>query len=475
MPHVKVVSVQNDPRYALELFKHLVEIEFPSRNEQFKRTGCTKIGDYVRKGGKMPRLVVIVDEFQELFGDHDGEDVGEELTAGLKAIVKQGRSVGVHLVIATQTMASAHATMKGAASDILQQIGLRLALWGTGEEGILADNNKSAASIVPRKQCILNAKAGLKGGDLVLDFPFASPDSPDGPAYRKRIEESTRARRFACDGKMFNGSVFPKPPSAQELKSSLDRAREESFFALGLGVLPDFAATPMSVPFDNLAGEHLLVAGEDAGKLAGDLSPADAWAGIRSSVVRSLSVTPSCAVLFYNAGSSSLPESLPSAFLRATLKTSEAELLEVFRRLLQRPEERKVVVVENYHKAGLLHPVNKQPAAFSFGGGAAPQPQAESPRSIFLSAFGDAGTVPFSVVLFSKNVKNTCEKVLGRFGSEANILEACSKRIAFNVVGDVLKTMIPDSTFQQQRGPRRIWYEDRKTGLVQTFVPYAAT
>lgn len=474
LPHVKVVSVQNDPRYALELFKHLVEVEFPARNEKFKRTGCTKIGDYVRKGGKMPRLVVIVDEFQELFGDHDGEDIGEELTAGLKAIVKQGRSVGVHLVIATQTMASAHATMKGSASDILQQIGLRLALWGTGEEGILADNNKSAASIVPRKQCILNAKAGLKGGDAVFDFPFASPDSPDGPVYRKKMEDATRSRGFACDGKMFNGSVFPAPPSPQVLKSRLDGAREESLFALGIGVLPDFAATPMIVPFDNLAGEHLLVAGEDAGRLAGDLSPVEAWSGLRSSVVRSLAATPSCAVLYYNAGSSSLPDGLPPGSLRATLKTTESELLELFRRLLKRPEDKKVVVVENYHKAGLLHPANKQPAAFSFGG-APTQPPPETARSVFLSAFGDAGTVPFSTVLFTKNVKNTCEKVLGRFGSEANILDACSKRVAFNVVGDVLKTMIPDVTFQQQRGPRRIWYEDRKTGLVQSFVPYAGS
>lgn len=475
LPHVKVVSVQNDPRYALELFRHLVEVEFPARNEKFKRTGCTKIGDYVRKGGKMPRLVVIVDEFQELFGDHDGEDVGEEITAGLKAIVKQGRSVGVHLVIATQTMASAHATMKGAASDILQQIGLRLALWGTGEEGILADNNKSAASIVPRKQCILNAKAGLKGGDVVFDFPFASPDSPDGPAYRERMESAVRAKGFVCDGKMFNGSAFPAQPPAQEWRTRLDRARDESFFALGLGVLPDFAATPMIIPFDNLAGEHLLVAGEDTGKLAGDLSPVEAWAGLRSSVIRSLAITPSCAVLYYNAGSGSLPDMLPPSFLRATLKTTENELLELFRRLLNRPEDRKVVVVEHYHKAGLLHPGNKQPAPFSFGGAATPPPPAETPRSIFLSAFKDSGTVPFSVVLFTKNVKNTCEKVLGRFGSEANILDACSKRVAFNVAGDVLKTMIPDSTFQQQRGPRRIWYEDRKTGLVQSFVPYAGT
>lgn len=472
LPHIKVVSVQNDPRYALELFKHLVEVEFPARNEKFKRSGCTKIGDYVKKGGKMPRLVVIVDEFQELFGDHDGEDVGEEITNGLKAIVKQGRSVGVHLVIATQTMASAHATMKGSASDILQQIGLRLALWGTGDEGILADDNKVAASIVPRKQCVLNARAGLKGGNVVFDFPFASPDSPDGPAYRKKMADATKTHRFLCDGKMFNGSSLPPQPPLLELKRALVSACEESFFAICPGVKPDFAATPLCIPFDNLAGEHLLVGGEDVGKLAGDLLPAAVWTGLRASVFRSLANTPSCTVLYYNPGSTSLPTNFPTQFLRATMKTTETELLELFKRFLLTASTRKVVFVENFHKAGLLHPGDKQQPAFSFGGAPSAPPK-ETARSVFLSAFTPSGTVPFSTILFTKNVKNTCERVLGRFGSEANILEACSKRIAFNVTGDVLKAMVPDSTYFEQRGPRRVWFSDRKTGLVEAFVPYA--
>ncbi|MBP5510350.1 MAG: hypothetical protein J6Z49_05480 [Kiritimatiellae bacterium] len=473
MPHIKVVSVQNDPRYALELFRHLVEVEFPARNEKFKRSGCTKIGDYVKKGGKMPRLIVIVDEFQELFGDHDGEDVGEDITAGLKAIVKQGRSVGVHLVIATQTMASAHATMKGSANDILQQIGLRLALWGTGDEGILADNNKAAASIVPRQQCILNARAGLNGGNVVFNFPFASPDAPDGPAYRMKMVETAKSYGFPCDGKMFNGSSLPSPPPLAELKKTLAVACEESFFALCPGVKPDFAATPLCMPFDNLAGEHLLVGGEDVGKLSGDLLPANVWSGLRASVFRCLSNTLSCAVLYYNPGSVSLPANLPQQFLRATMKTSETELLELFRRFLSTSAARKVVFVENFHKAGLLHPGDKQQPVFSFGDSSAQQTPQETARSIFLSAFTGAGTIPFSTILFTKNVKNTCERVLGRFGSEANILEACFKRIAFNVTGDILKAMIPDSTYLQQRGPRRVWFNDRKTGLVEAFVPYA--
>lgn len=473
LPHVQVVSIQNDPRYALELFRHLVDVEFKERNERFKKMGVTKIGDYVKKGGKMARLVVVIDEFQELFAEHDGENVGEEVTQGLKAILKQGRNVGVHLVLATQTMASAHGAMKGAANDIMQQIGLRLALWGTGEEGILADNNRTAVTeITPRKQCILNAKTGLKGANTVFDFPFAGPESEDGKAYRARIEAGCRKHGTKCTGKVFDGQELPRPLAGTALRGQLASAAETAHFAVAAGVLPDFAATPLNVAFDNLAGEHLLVAAEDAGTLAGGISPAAAWAGLRGAVLRSLGATPGCAAVYYNPGAASVPGDLPAGMKGACAKATEEELLELFRWLAGSKARVKVAFVENFHKAGVLHPQDPAPSAPLFGKPAA-APAPETARTLFLKAFTAAGVPPFQAVLFTKNAAFCCKNVLGRLRSEANILEACYKRIAFNVTGDTLKTLIPEANYVQLHGPRRVWYEDRKTGSVQAFAPYA--
>ena len=64
------------------------------------------------------------------------------------------------------------------------------------------------------------------------------------------------------------------------------------------------------------------------------------------------------------------------------------------------------------------------------------------------------------------------KEVLSRSGAEANILKGCGKRIAFNLSDDDLGTMIPHLKSQDRRGPRRVWFEDMRTGSVLDFLPY---
>lgn len=466
MPHIQLLSVKNDSYYASKLFNHLVKVEIPKRNGVFKKSGVGKIGDYVKYGGKMPRLIVIVDEFQELFKVEEDENVGEELTNDLITIVNQGRNVGIHLLIATQAMSSAHRMMKGRSSEFLNQIKLRLALWGLGDEEILASNNKGAAKIVPQKQCIINLNGGLVDENVVFDFPFSSPDTPDGKVYRKMLEEKTRQYKYTLNGKMFDGSKFPSQPSLQELKDIISELETQAFWGLNLGVYADFSRTYFSVLFED-ASDHLLVGAEDNGELFGGLLSTDAWSGICSSIINNLKVSNDCAIFYYNPISVAISNDLPDNCLSANRNTEEIELLSLLKKFVQLPHKRKVLVVENYHKAVLLHPEDK-----SWGVSQVTNNE-ETAKSIFLSAFKDSREIPFSVVLLIKNVHSTCQNILGRYNSEVNILEACKKRIAFNVVGDALGIMIPNSGYNQKNGPRRVWYEDTKSGFVTSFIPYA--
>ncbi len=63
------------------------------------------LSDY-RKHGEMPRLIVVIDEFQVLFSDSATKEK-ERVEAYLTTILKKGRSYGVHLILATQTMRGA--------------------------------------------------------------------------------------------------------------------------------------------------------------------------------------------------------------------------------------------------------------------------------------------------------------------------------------------------------------------------------
>ncbi len=79
------------------------------------------LSDY-RKHGEMPRLIVVIDEFQVLFSDSTTKEK-ERVEAYLTNILKKGRSYGVHLILATQTMRGADIN-----KSLMAQIANRIAL-----------------------------------------------------------------------------------------------------------------------------------------------------------------------------------------------------------------------------------------------------------------------------------------------------------------------------------------------------------
>lgn len=100
LPHARVVSLKTAPELARSVLAELVE-EMERRNELFKSLKVEDIFGYRAAGspnGKLPRLLLIVDEFQTLFED-DRDGVGSELMYKLSG---QGRSAGIHMFVGSQ-------------------------------------------------------------------------------------------------------------------------------------------------------------------------------------------------------------------------------------------------------------------------------------------------------------------------------------------------------------------------------------
>ena len=99
IPHIKVVSRKNKQEEA-EIILSGILAEKELRALKCAKLGVGNIAAYNRKSSeKMPRLVVIVDECQHLFDD-------EYLSKMSEQIVREGRAMGIHLVLATQTVTS---------------------------------------------------------------------------------------------------------------------------------------------------------------------------------------------------------------------------------------------------------------------------------------------------------------------------------------------------------------------------------
>jgi hypothetical protein len=159
LPHASVLCLESNQEFGLAVLRHVVG-ELERRSQLFKTIpGVSSIVGYRELGNQLPRLLLIVDEFHELFtGDDDGV---AEAVRHLETIARQGRSAGVHLLLASQTTSGI--TALGAKADaIFAQFPLRISLKNSPEESeaILARQNRAAADLTYRGELIVNRDGG---------------------------------------------------------------------------------------------------------------------------------------------------------------------------------------------------------------------------------------------------------------------------------------------------------------------------
>ncbi|GAA8456351.1 hypothetical protein HpNP70_07570 [Helicobacter pylori] len=136
------------------------------------------LSDY-RKHGEMPRLIVVIDEFQVLFSESSTKEK-ERAERYLTTILKKGRSYGVHLILATQTMRGADINR-----SLMAQIANRIALPMDAEDSdsILGDD---VACELVRPEVIFNNNGGHQKDHTKMSIPKAPDDFK--PFIKKPME-----------------------------------------------------------------------------------------------------------------------------------------------------------------------------------------------------------------------------------------------------------------------------------------------
>jgi len=113
LPHAEVVSLRSSSELSRSVLAELIA-EKERRNDLFARTGVNDLTSYRAKGepeGRLPRILLLIDEYQELFdGDREGK-----ASNYLLQLSQQGRSAGVHMLLASQRFG---------ASGMLNQTGI---------------------------------------------------------------------------------------------------------------------------------------------------------------------------------------------------------------------------------------------------------------------------------------------------------------------------------------------------------------
>ncbi|GAA8812303.1 hypothetical protein BTM152_13450 [Helicobacter pylori] len=242
LEHARLVSVASSVGFGVSFLSWL-DKETKKRDELFKQFSNVKdLSDY-RKHGEMPRLIVVIDEFQVLFSDSSTKEK-ERVEAYLTTLLKKGRSYGVHLILATQTMHDADSN-----KSLMAQIANRIALPMDAEdsESILSDD---VACELVRPEGIFNNNGGHKKYHTKMSIPKA-PD--DFKPFIKKIHKEFNQRNLApIEHKIYNGETPLEMPNI--LKANEMR--------LYLGKEVDYEQKDLIVEFEN-SESHLLVVSQD--------------------------------------------------------------------------------------------------------------------------------------------------------------------------------------------------------------------
>ncbi|WP_406071616.1 FtsK/SpoIIIE domain-containing protein [Micromonospora sp. NBC_01638] len=179
LPHARAVGIESDREYGLAVLRELRR-ETQRRASALKRHGVTKLADLPRDN-PLPRIVAVIDEFHVLLAGNDA--LARESVDLLEELARKGRSYGIHLVLASQSMTGIEA-LYGRAEAIFGQFALRVALPGGG--GVLDPLNDAAAAL-PIGFAVVNTAAGAAGADTVLRFPDAHAAAADLGALRHEL------------------------------------------------------------------------------------------------------------------------------------------------------------------------------------------------------------------------------------------------------------------------------------------------
>ncbi|GAA6863645.1 hypothetical protein CHC126_00960 [Helicobacter pylori] len=242
LEHARLVSVASSVGFGVSFLSWLCD-EIKKRSELFKQFNVKDLSDY-RKHGKMPRLIVVIDEFQVLFSDSATKEK-ERVESYLNTILKKGRSYGVHLILATQAMHGADSN-----KSLMAQIANRIALPIDAEdsESVLSDD--VACELTPRIEDIFNNNGGHKKYHTKMSIPKA-PD--DFKPFIKRIHKDFNQRNLApIEHKIYNGETPLEMPNT--LKANEMR--------LHLGKEVDYEQKDLIVEFESNES-HLLVVSQD--------------------------------------------------------------------------------------------------------------------------------------------------------------------------------------------------------------------
>ncbi len=259
LPHARVIAIESEREFGLSVLERL-DLELKNRGDLFRKLGVQDIQGFraAKPDERLPRVLLIIDEFQELFVEDDR--IAQNSSLLLDRLVRQGRAFGIHVFLGSQTLAGAYSL----ARSTLGQMAVRIALQCSETDAhlILSEDNTAARLLTRPGEAIYNDANGLFEGN----HPFQAVWLPDDQRedYLRRIQDLAQERNCTLPPAIvFEGNVPADPsknPLLEEVLAAAWPERSHTVRAwLGSAVA---IKDPTAAQFARQSGSNLLIVGQ---------------------------------------------------------------------------------------------------------------------------------------------------------------------------------------------------------------------
>ncbi len=219
LPHARVVAIEAEREFGLSVIEGLRE-ELGRRGDAWRGVASNLTEWREKTGERVPRILLVIDEFQMFFLYND-RIAGKARTA-LDDIARRGRSFGIHLVLASQTLGSMDID-----PSTLSNISVRIALQMSESDSqkILGRENEDARLLTRPGEAIFNPQGGLSTHNVKFQVAYLPSSELAGhvDSLRKRANE-TGFKRYPV---VFEGNRLANMADNAALSEGLSKPAEK--------------------------------------------------------------------------------------------------------------------------------------------------------------------------------------------------------------------------------------------------------
>jgi ABC-type multidrug transport system fused ATPase/permease subunit len=260
LPHARVIAIESEREFGMSVLERLDQ-ELRQRGDLFRKHTVQDLRGYrdANPEAVMPRILLVIDEFQEFFTTDD--KISHNASLLLDRLVRQGRAFGIHVLLGSQTLAGAYSL----ARSTIGQMAVRIALQCSESDAhlILSEDNSAARLLNRPGEAIYNDANGLLEGNHPFQVVWLSDHEREG--YLKRLNQMAVERQVSPGSlTVFEGNEAADPRENRDLVQLLQRPPQEAINPAPRAWLGAAVAIkdPTDVIFRRQAGANVLVVGQ---------------------------------------------------------------------------------------------------------------------------------------------------------------------------------------------------------------------